>query len=676
MKKEYLNWNIKIDDENILWLTLDRHDTPVNTLHEPLLTELEDILCRIENEFQVRGLILRSGKPSGVLGADLEQFKKMHNHEKVLHLLQKGQDVFFHLSRLPIPKVAMIEGFFLGGALELALSCDYIIALDEKSTQIGLPEVNLGIHPGWGGTVRLPKRIGILPAMDMILRGKLISAKAAKKLGMVDEVVPMRHFIRAAHQYVMHPRKIHEASLFQKFLSKSFMRPCVGKFLLYQLKKSSIKESHYPAPFAVIKNWMEQGDDSEKAFSNELASVNKLFFSKTAKNLLHVFFLREQLKAHSKDESFSLKHVHIVGAGTMGAGIATACIYANCIVSIEDKNRIQLGKAIQHVYQSLSHKVKDAELTEMMDRLIPDENGQLVKQADIIIEAVFEDLELKKDIFKNLEKKAKSTAILATNTSSIPLENISEALEDSTRLIGLHFFNPPEKMPLVEVIHLKKTSKEVISQAFSFVSKISKLGLPVLSYPGFLVNRILMAYLLEAVKILQEGVPVGHIDHVAKEFGMPIGPIELADRVGLDVCYSVAKILIKEPDDIPSLLEKKVNEGHLGVKTGFGFYKYRKQQKINVPNKKLLKPIGDIEERLIFRMIIESIHCLEQKIITHADLIDAGLIFGAGFPPFRGGLWTYMKSLGKTKIKEIIFDLESRHGKRFACSADWDHLLK
>jgi len=674
----YQHWSLSIDQENIAWLTFDRQDLSVNVINQHTLKELDHIIDELKSQPQLQGLAIRSGKPAGIFGADVKQFSKFNNEEEARHFLQLGQDVFAKLAHLKLVKVSMIDGCCLGGGYELALSSDYRIAVSDRHTQIGLPEIKLGIYPAWGG-MRLSSLIGVLPAMDIILRGKSVDARVAKRLGMVDETVPYRHYERAARYYILQRPKLQRPALWQTWLSHRLVRPWVAKLLLLQLHKAGVHESHYPAPFMVVKNWMQQDSDVTASFPGELRSVAELFDSATCRNLLYVFALREKLRAHTKKCDAPLKHIHVIGAGTMGAGIATRCAYAGYHVSIQDVDKVQLGTAIRHVHGYLKTKLKNtlgtSGIVAAMDRVIPDQTGIFLKIADVVIEAVPENLELKQRIFKEVEAQVCASTVLATNTSSIPLEEISSVLNNPHRLIGLHFFNPAEKMPLIEVVETPFSDEAVLNTAFNFVGKLSALPLPVKSTPGFLVNRILIPYLLEAVLMLHEGVPAHIIDQAAEEFGMPVGPIELMDRIGLDVCYAVVeKIGIQSGDMLERVIEK-IKQGHLGTKTGQGFYIYENGKKQTVMGASMQQPIvltqEHISDRLIFRMLKEAVHCLQQGIVPDHESIDAGMIFGIGFPPFRGGLCHYAKSLGKERVIERFEFLTSTYGERFECHIDW-----
>lgn len=674
-QNEYKNWRLNIDADNILWLFLDKVNASTNTLNAIIMAELNTIFESIAQQPQLRGLVIGSAKSSGfIAGADIEQFTRLHSVDDALALIHRGQELFDKLEKLRIPTVAMIEGFCLGGGLELALACRYRIAEDGPKTKLGLPEVLLGIHPGWGGCVRLPKLIGAINGMDLILSGRTVAARAAKKMGLVDAAVPRRQLLRAARSFILGKPKSQRASWLQALTNHDYVRPLLAKYLKHQLSQK-IRPDHYPAPFAVVDNWLAQGV-APKAFITEAVSLSTIQMNQTAKNLTRLFFLQERLKSQGKGIDFTPKHVHVIGAGTMGGDIAAWCALRGLQVTLQDREPKFIAPAIKRAYDLFLKKLKVPQAVQAaMDRLVPDTQGYGIAQADLVIEVIFENLEAKQNLFKALEQQIKPGAILATNTSSIPLDEINVVLKNPALLVGIHFFNPVAKMQLVEIVTGARTDIEIAKKATAFVRAIDKLPLPVVSSPGFLVNRALMPYLMEAMQLLDEGVPGAVIDQAALDFGMPMGPIELADTVGLDVCLSVAKNLIQHYGGAVSpKLAAMVEQGQLGRKTAKGFYVYKNGKAVKKTPADYAMDKNLISERLILRMINESVACLREGVVVDADLLDAGMVFGTGFAPFRGGPINYVKTIGKIKLLAVLEQLQQQHGERFKPDAGWESL--
>jgi 3-hydroxyacyl-CoA dehydrogenase/enoyl-CoA hydratase/3-hydroxybutyryl-CoA epimerase len=672
MTTQYIHWQLTKDTHNLLWLGLDRKGKSVNSIDKEILNELDEIISTLSNKLPPNALIIYSMKPTGfIAGADIEQFKGIDDPAIAIDLIGQGQRVFDKLERLPCTTVAMIDGFCLGGGYELALACDYRIASLDSKTKLGLPEIKLGIHPGWGGTVRLPRLIGSLKALDLILTGKSVPAKVAQKMGMVDIAVPKRLLKQATTHLAQNPPKRKALPVWNQLIELDFVRPFIAKIMSNKIK-SKVKKSHYPAPFSVIDNWQEYGVQHPQALTVELESMGRLVVGETAKNLVRVFFLQDRLKNEAKSFKFKAKHVHVIGAGVMGGDIAAWCAMQGLRVTLQDQKPEFLTSAMKRAHQLAVKKLREPhEVQNMMDRLIPDCKGEGVAQADVIIEAITEKLEAKQSLFAKLEAQAKPDAILATNTSTIQLEEIRQPMQNPKRLIGIHFFNPVAQMPLVEVVHSDDTDEAMIGAGLAFVKQINKLPLAVKSAPGFLVNRILLPYMLEAVSLLEEGVAGPVIDKAAMEFGMPMGPIELADTVGLDVClHALEKLAESFGYVIPPVLREAVRQGDLGRKTGKGFYEYKNDKPIKEKVVDGFIP-QDIIDRLSLRMVNESVACLREGIVKDADLLDAGTIFGCGFAPFRGGPIHYVRSSGFDVMRKQLEQLETRYGDRFQADSGW-----
>lgn len=670
---DYKHWKSSIDEKNIMWLGLDRQDAAVNTLNDEVLDELNSILITVENKLETKGLVVYSLKDKGfIAGADIRTFSNLSDRNKISDFLKKGQSVFARLESLKIPTVAMIDGFCLGGGLELALACNYRIASDNPETKLGLPEILLGIHPGWGGTVRLSKLIGGFHALsEVMLTGRALSAYSACKLGIVDAVVPLRQLHRTVQFYLENTPSKHKPTFLQNVTNMRFVRPMIGAMIRKQLAKK-VRKEHYPAPYALVNLWEKENSFGSRAYLKEIESIENIVTeNETAANLIRAFFLRKRLKSFAKNSDFKAHHVHIIGAGVMGGDIAAWCAYKGINVTLQDRSYEQIAPAIARAYTLFKKKLRLPRLVQAaMDRLVPDPDGYGMQKADVIIEAVFENLEVKQAVAKEIEIKAKATAIIATNTSSIPLDDISIVMKNPARLVGIHYFNPVAKMELVEVVSSELTEKQIINDACAFVGQISRLPLSVKSSPGFLVNRVLMPYLMESVQLLEEGFQPEIIDEAARSFGMMMGPVELADTVGMDVCLAVAKNLTSYyGGTVPKKLAEFVANGKLGKKSGEGFYRYDKKGKPIKESVEKTDQFADIQNRLILRMVNESAACLREHVVADADLLDAGMIFGTGFAPFRGGPMHYAKQFGRDQLNELYEKLYTIHGDRFKADA-------
>lgn len=647
----YQHWDMRSDAQHIVWLGLNRQHASVNTINHEVLDELNGILQDLSHQHEHVGLVIYSLKSTGfIAGADVHEFAYFKTHKQIIDFLRKGQAVFARLEGLTIPTLAMIDGFCMGGGLELALACDYRIATEDS--KLGLPEIKLGIHPGWGGTVRLPKLIGGYHALsEVILTGSALPAKRAKVLGIINDMVPQRQLKRAAEQFILTKPSLHQQTVLQTFGKLAWVRALIAKGLRHMVA-TKVTQEHYPAPYAVIDLWQKEGGFDERAYLKEADSVEKLITSSdTAHNLIRVFLLRERLKDFAKDSQSPINRVHVIGAGVMGGDIAAWCALRGIAVTLQDQNIERIAPAIARAFTLYTKQLRKPRLVQAaMDRLTPDPQGEGLKSADLVIEAVFEQLDVKQALIKQIEAQAPAHAIIATNTSSIPLHEINSVMAQPERLVGIHFFNPVAKMELIEVVYDSQTSEGMVQRACAFVNQIGRLPLPVASSPGFLINRVLMPYLLEAVVLLDEGYSPEVIDDAACGFGMMMGPIELADTVGLDICLAVAKNLSTHLGTIiPPRLEKMVADGYLGRKsqTG-GFYRYKKG-KIIKKHVALGQKRPDLATRLIQAMIKESEACLQEAVVTDADLLDAGMIFATGFAPFRGGPMHYAKSMHHDK---------------------------
>jgi 3-hydroxyacyl-CoA dehydrogenase/enoyl-CoA hydratase/3-hydroxybutyryl-CoA epimerase len=627
------HWTITREPDGLATLAFDKADASTNTLSAAALAEFNEALDEFDRE-PPKGLIVRSGKANGfIAGADVDEFGAIATEAGAVELVKRGWNAFERLAAVRYPTLALIRGFCLGGGLELALACRYRVAVDEPGTKLGLPEVMLGIVPGWGGIKRLPRLTGAPAALDMMLTGKTVDAKRAKRMGIVDEAVPpriMENTARGVLNALPAPRRL---SFAQGLTLNALARRLIAAQARRQVARRARRE-HYPAPYAILDLFVKHDGDALAAPSGDPASITTLLRTPTAGNLIRVFRLQERLKSLGKEGTFVPQHVHVVGAGTMGGDIAAWCALRGLTVTLQDQDAARLAPAMGRAAKLFRDRLRDERrVRDALDRLVPDVAGHGMARADVVIEAIFENVEAKRALFADVERKAKPEAILATNTSSIPLEDIAGALAEPSRLCGIHFFNPVARMMLVEVVVGTQTRREVVADAAAFVRAIDKLPLPVKSAPGFLVNRILAPYMVAAFRAVDEGIAPEAIDEAALAFGMPMGPIELADTVGLDIAVAVGKLL-GGGGEPPRKLMELVAAGHLGKKSGRGFYAWTGGR----PAKQTpgVVPAG-LADRLVEPFVAEAQAALAQGIVGDADLIDAGAIFGTGFAPFRGG---------------------------------------
>lgn len=670
------HWRLSQGGDGLLWLVLDRAGESANTLSEAVLEELDTMLGEVEAlaaSDQARGLIVRSAKRSGfAAGADVRDFRGIDDAATVHTRMQRAHGVIDRLAGLAVPTVAVVHGHCLGGGLELALACRHRIAIAGAS--LGFPEVMLGLHPGLGGTFRLPALIDPLEAMTMMLTGKPAHARKAKRLGLVDAVIEERHVDNAVRDAVGGGLAADRGSWKSSVLSLGPARQVAARQMRARVEDRAPK-AHYPAPYRLIDLWEEHGADAEEMQSAEIASFSELLVSDTAQNLIRVFFLRERLRADGRGDS-GVGHVHVVGAGTMGGDIAAWCASRGLTVTLADLDPAAIARAVGRAVAFYDKKLRSRlDRRDALDRLIPDFSGAGAAKADLVIEAVAEKADVKKTVYADLAKRMKPGALLATNTSSIPLETLREGLPAPERLVGLHFFNPVTRMELVEVVGHDKAAPETLARARAFCGAIGRLPAPVKSAPGFLVNRALTPYLAEAFVMLDEGLAKETIDRAAERFGMPMGPVELADRVGLDIGLEVARMLAERTDDplpdIPQWLVDKVDTGETGRKAGKGFYDYGDDGK---PKKGTpgAEPDQAMIDRLVLPMVNACMRCLREGVVADADTLDAAMIFATGFAPFRGGPMHYARTRGSGEVAAALKRLQEAHGARFAPDPGWD----
>ncbi|MEN1973218.1 3-hydroxyacyl-CoA dehydrogenase NAD-binding domain-containing protein [Luteimonas sp. MJ204] len=669
----FSHWQAEQRTDGVVLLTFDRLGESVNTFAQDVLVELDALLERLALD-PPKALVLRSGKAKGfIAGADIREFAEFDTKGTIGDSIRRGQQAFQRLAELPCPTVAAIHGFCMGGGTEIALACRYRVASNDPSTRIGLPEVKLGIYPGWGGSVRLPRLVGTPAAMDMMLSGRTLSASAAKNIGLVDQVVEPAQLVDAAAELalkgVVRPLK----QRFTGWLTNlGPVRQLMAPMLVKQVARKARKE-HYPAPYALIETWRRTRGGIQNRLAAERKSVVKLAGTPTARNLTRVFFLQERLKALGGKDS-GIQRVHVVGAGVMGGDIAAWAALKGFDVTLQDREQGYIDTALARAQELFAKKVKvDAKRPEVAARLKSDLAGDGVAGADLVIEAIIEQPQAKRALYAGVEPKLKADALLTTNTSSIPLDELRTGLARPAQFAGLHYFNPVALMPLVEIVRHDAMDADTERRLAAFCKAIDKLPVPVAGTPGFLVNRLLFPYMLEAATAYSEGIPGAVIDRAAVKFGMPMGPIELIDTVGLDVAAGVGAELAPFLGlPIPASLATPPEMGKRGKKDGQGLYAWEngKAKKPDVP--KDYRVPADLEDRLILPLVNEAVAALHEGVVADGDLLDAGVIFGTGFAPFRGGPIQYVRESGADALLLRLKALQATHGDRFAPRPGWD----
>jgi 3-hydroxyacyl-CoA dehydrogenase/enoyl-CoA hydratase/3-hydroxybutyryl-CoA epimerase len=668
------NWRQETDGDGITWLCLDKAVGSANVLSSTVLLEFDDILARLEAD-PPRGLVIYSGKQNGfIMGADINEFTSIESADQGFDLIRLGQKLFDRLEALRCPTVAAISGFCLGGGFELALACTYRLALANKKPIIGLPEVQLGLHPGFGGTVRSVRMAGVRNAMQLMLTGKSITVEKALRQGFIDRIAAPDNWKQAAKELLGSGKAKATAPFLDKLLNVFLLRPFIVRVLKAQVAGKARRE-HYPSPYAMIQLWSRYGARGARSYQAEARSFAELMIGNTSRNLVRVFFLQNRLKSQGNKPQSKIQRVHVVGAGVMGGDIAAWCALRGLQVTLQDRASEYIEPAMQRAAKLFSKRIRDPnDRAAATDRLIADVSGDGVADADLIIEAIYENLEAKQALYKTIQASMKSGAILATNTSSIRLEELRTVLDDPDRFVGLHFFNPVAQLPLVEVIRCDDTQQDVLDAGFGFVKGIGKFPLECASSPGFVVNRVLAPYMAEAMHLAESGVPLVAIDKAAVEFGMPMGPIELIDSVGLDVAMHVSNVLgAAFGREVPETLAKMVERKQFGRKSGQGFYTWH-EGKAQKPAEVGGTVPADIGDRLILPMVNEAVACLSEGVVKDADLLDAGVIFGTGFAPFRGGPLQYARERGIKEIVATIERLSSEAGSQFELHAGWSSM--
>lgn len=680
---------------------------PVNVISEGLLREMGDLMDRLENgEGGVRAaVILSEKKGTWIAGADIEEFKHFHSPADAEAASRAGQQMLNRLERLRIPVVAAIDGAALGGGLETALACTYRIATDSPKTKLGLPEVQLGIIPGAGGTARLPRLIGLRGALDLMLTGKQLDARRALKAGIVDEVVPAPILLEVARRQAM--------ALATRTLQPKAARPSgspdrvenllpMKRLIFSKARQGVMSKTHglYPAPLRLLKV-VERGMDRsvDEALELEAKAFGELAVTPEARALVHVFFTSTAAKNDpglaTPARANPIDQVAVVGAGFMGAGIAATSAEAGIRVRLKDVTPQAAAKGLRTARESLvkrarRRKMKRFQVTALTDRVQPTTEYTGFHASDIVVEAVFEDVDLKHRVLGEIEAAAGEGVVLGSNTSTIPITTLAKAAARPDHVVGLHFFSPVEKMPLVEIITHGGTADWVTATAHAYAKKIGKTPIVVHDAPGFYVNRILSPYMAEAALLLQEGVRMEEIDRAMTDWGFPVGPITLYDEVGLDVAQKAGKIMAaafsERMGTPPSVVDRMVEDGRLGRKNGKGFYTFDGEGKKGGPDEAVYALIGgpakkempraEIQERLALVMVNEAVRTLEEGVLRSARDGDVGAVFGIGFPPFRGGPFWYVDQEGAAAVLERMRALEARHGTRFAPAARLEEMAR
>jgi 3-hydroxyacyl-CoA dehydrogenase / enoyl-CoA hydratase / 3-hydroxybutyryl-CoA epimerase len=664
-------WSQEIDDDRIAWLTCDTPGTSTNVLSAEVLRDLSVQLQDIADR-RPAGVVIRSAKTNGfIAGADIKEFLEIHSPDAGYELVRAGQSVLQTLADLPCPTVAALHGFALGGGLELALACTYRVAADDASLSLGLPEVMLGLHPGFGGTVRTVQLIGVRPALDLMLKGKPCRGARALALGLIDELVPPTMLLERAKSRLLNLPPRTAAPFVDRILNLSAVRPFVARQTCSTLRHS-VRRDQYPAPYAIVELWQRHGAAGAASYDAEARSISELMCTPTSRNLVRVFLLQDRLKGLGGKSPIEFRHVHVIGAGVMGGDIAAWAAFRGMTVTLQDRSAELIQPALERAKAFFDKRLKEPQAAAAaLARLRMDVQGDGVAGADVVIEAIFENAEAKRALYAELEPKLKPGAVLATNTSSIKIETLAEKLRDPGRLVGIHFFNPVAQLQLVEIVQGTDTQPEVVQSALRFTRKLDKLPLPCKSAPGFVVNRILSPYVNEALFALESGIPAAVIDRAGKDFGMPMGPIELTDVVGLDVSLHVGRVLADAMQrQVPEILIKMVEQKKLGRKSGEGFYVWRDGKPVRAEALPSAVP-ADLEDRLILPMLNEAVACLREGVVADADLLDAGAIFATGFAPFRGGPLQYAKMRGVANVIARMQELARRYGERFRPDPGW-----
>ncbi|WP_437193063.1 3-hydroxyacyl-CoA dehydrogenase NAD-binding domain-containing protein [Planctomicrobium sp. SH527] len=698
----FKNFKTVTDDRGVMTVTLDVPDRPVNVIDDSVLYELNEIINLVEQKSSppITLLVFRSGKPSGFLaGADVHRLRKIQTAAEADIALNSGQMLFNRIEALKVPTIAAIHGPCLGGGLEFALACKFRVAVDDSNTRLGLPEVKLGLIPAWGGTQRLPKQVGLSTALPMLLQGKLLSAKEAHRCGLVNRVISADN-AEAELSGFINRRLDHDPVAPKTRDLKQWLidsNPIGRIFAMKQARREIVKLSvHYPALCKIldaVEIGLRNGQVTEAGLAAERTAFKELLLGKVAPHLIDLFLNQELAKKSSTwtDETNPepVKRILVLGAGTMGAGIAQLAASRGFSVLLQDVKEEYINRGMETIRDLFAKAVKrgilpkeDAELagSKIQTRV----NWGPSDDVDLMVEAIVEQIEVKRSVFTNADTTLPMHSILASNTSALPIEQMAKVTGRPEKVAGLHFFNPVHKMPLVEVVRAPQTSDNTIAVLVSVAKKLGKVPVVVKQSPGFLVNRILFPYLDEAARLSTEGERFEDIDAEAKKFGMPMGPLELLDVIGLDVALDVSKTLsplATQSTPSPALFQSMVVSGSKGQKSGKGFYSWQEGKKKQSLPKDLTGPSMDrivvpdwvvngetfnvIQQRLILSMVNESQKCVDEGVVAEPWMVDLGMVLGTGFAPFRGGPMTCIEQWGREEVKARLLLLEKAFGQRF-----------
>jgi 3-hydroxyacyl-CoA dehydrogenase/enoyl-CoA hydratase/3-hydroxybutyryl-CoA epimerase len=689
-------FTIKQITAEISVLTFDLPDEKVNIFNTAVMTELNEKIDLLARQTDIKCLLIRSGKEDRfIAGADIKEILTVTSVEKGYEASRRGQEIFTKLSALPFPTIAVIDGACLGGGTELTLACTYRLASDNQKTKICLPEVNLGLFPGWGGSQRLPRLIGLQRSLDLILTGKNLDARRAFKAGLIDRIIPKELVLESAIKFA------EDVIAGQDLLSRTKRKPKgfltflmeknpLGRAIIFrQAKKMVIRRTHghYPAPLHAIQS-VKRGYGRKLARGLEIEAhlFSQLIGTPISNNLINIYQWTEAIKKENGTTNPAVKILPVkraaaLGAGVMGGGIAQLFASKNIPVRVKDINYDAVAKAFQQASSILYSKVKRRQLSKLeYSHILANITGTVdysgFKNVDLVVEAIVEDLEIKKRVLAELESQLSAEALIVSNTSSLSIDEMATALARPQRFLGMHFFNPVHKMPLVEIIRGQHTSDSAVAAVFQLTRQLGKTPLVVKNGPGFLVNRLLVPYMVEAITLIEEGHAPQKVDQVMVNFGMPMGPLELFDEVGIDVAYKVAKILNRFMSDRMAdsqVLDKLVHDQRLGKKSGLGFYRYHDkkkqtdpaiQQYISIRQKTTLND-QELIGRMVYPIINEAARCLQDKVVGRPQDVDVAMVFGTGFAPFRGGLLRYADTMGISKIVDTLHKFTGQYGNRF-----------